>query len=447
MSSIVAMVIVAFSLVACFRKQVDSPVLKVLTFRDRQSSALRAALSEFESEHRIQIQFDDIPAGSVATKMMTDLLAGGTYDVYAIDEPFVPQFQDALLPVAQWPQKPTPADLSAFEPRALEAARVKNELLGLPINGNVYQYIFRKDLFENEQERIQFRARFHRDLRPATQLSEMLELAQFFYRPPKLYGFAPFTKMSEGTTVEFLWLLAAFGHPLGHSPERLEIETVASALRVYAELLKTAPRAARSWHHNERMSSFAKGKVAQMMTWNSFFFDLEDENKSLVVGRTGYAQSPGRKQDKTVSQLITRSDFEKSSGTLPTSLAGTWVAGINKNSKQADVANAFILWWTSRQMNQSLVQKGLSSARSDVLLDTSFNEKFPWFASTHFNFQRAFLRPRGKQYRALSDEVSQAFTRWIAGQTNESEAAKKLHATLIQLEDLARDQTALKESH
>lgn len=410
---------------ACTRKP-DSAVLKVLTFRDRQSAALRKALPQFEAETGVRVQFDDIPASTVATKMMTDLAAGGTYDVYAVDEPFIPQFKDSLLPLSQWSQAPSEEEIRKFEPKALEAATVENSIIGLPVNGNVYQYIYRKDLFESETEQKNFLARHGRPLAPAKDLQELILLAQFFHRPPKLYGFAPFTKMSEGTTVELLWLLANHGQPLGQSNTPPDTATIATALKNYSELLKTAPKAAKAWHHTERMSAYAKGKVAQMMTWNSFFFDLEDEHKSLVVNRTGYAPSPGRNS---------------------TSLAGTWIAGIRKDSPNTAKAGAFIRWWTSKEVNSALVRNGLSSARTDVLTDSELSAKFPWFATTHINFQNAFLRPRHKQYRSASDDLSKIFTRWIAGQSTDAETAALLNTALRRMDQLALGRSAGREPY
>ena len=421
-----AVLISLFSMPAACTKKTDQPVLKVLTFRDRQSAALRKALPQFEAEAGVRVQFDDIPASTVATKMMTDLAAGGTYDVYAVDEPFIPQFKDSLLPLSQWPQAPSADEMSKFEPKAIEAATVENSIIGLPVNGNVYQYIFRKDLFESDQEKKNFQARFGRALTPAKNIQELIQLAQFFHRPPKLYGFAPFTKMSEGTTVELLWLLANHGHALGRTSNPPDESAIATALKNYSELLKTAPKAARAWHHTERMSAYAKGKIAQMMTWNSFFFDLEDEHKSLVVSRTGYAPSPG--QDAT-------------------SLAGTWIAGVRKDSLNAALASAFVRWWTSKDVNSSLVRNGLSSARTDVLTDSTLIARFPWFETTHINFQKAFLRPRHKQYRSASDELSKIFTRWIANQTTDAEAAANLHNALQRMDKLAMGRNAGREPY
>lgn len=408
----------------CTRK--NERVLRVLSFRDRQSTALRQVLPEFERTHAIRVQFDDIPAATVATKMMTDLAAGGTYDVYTVDEPFIPQFHTALLPVEEWKgtEEGSASDTSGFEPKALEAARFANRLVGLPVNGNVYQYIFRKDLFESASEKTEFQKRFGRPLVPARNSAELLDLARFFHRPPRLYGFAPFTKMSEGTTVELLWLLAGFGYTPGN--RHVETQQITSALETYDALLKTAPKAARAWHHTERMSAYAKGKIAQMMTWNSFFFDLEDEHKSLVVGQTGYAPSPGDQAN---------------------SLAGTWIAGVRRGAKEADVAVAFVRWWTSQQVNARLIPKGLSTARADLLSDSQLGETFPWLKSTHINFERAFLRPRHKEYRMASDELSKIFTRWIAGQKTLAETSAELKTALEKMNELALASAQRPEAH
>lgn len=409
-SKILSCILLALA-VGCTQQPVRT--LKVLSFRDRQSAALRRAIPQFEIENSVRVQFDDIPASSVATKMMTDLASGGTYDVYALDEPFIPQFQSSLLAVSEWPEL-GPESLAGFETKALQASEFDGVRLGVPVNGNVYQYIFRKDLFNDPEEQEVFAKQFSRKLIPPQTFDELLQIALFFYRPPKLYGFAPFTKMSEGTTVELLWLLAGFGYTPGE--RAIQKSTIIKALNFYEQLLTTAPRSARAWHHTERMSAYAKGRVAQMMTWNSFFFDLEDEYKSLVVGKTGYAQSPGGNA---------------------TGVAGSWIAAIRKGTPEAQLASKFIQWWTSSDLSSQLVPKGLNSARSDILSHPQLNRTFPWLSTTHMNFEKAFLRPRHLNYRKTSDQLSQTFTRWIAGQLNTQQASESLYTSLIDMNSLA----------
>ena len=391
-----------------------APSLRILAFRDRQSTALRESLPDFEKAYGISVQMDDIPAESMATKMMTDLAAGGTYDVYAMDEPFVPQFASSLLPVKEWPQGEGKWDAKNFEDASLEAASVDGVLMGLPVNGNVYQYIYRKDLFESPLEKENFLKQYGRVLSPAKTFPEILELARFFHRPPKLYGFAPFTKMSEGTTVELLWLFSGFGiAPGSGGPAR---NTIEEALNFYGSLLKTAPKSAKSWHHTERMTAYAKGKIAQMVTWNSFFFDLEDEDKSLVAGKTGYAPSPG---------------------TSKTSIAGSWIAGVRRSSPEARHAAEFVRWWTSKALGEKLIPLGLSSPRRDLLTEPTLAQKFPWLEATHLNFEAAFLRPRHTDYRSISSDLSKVFTRWIAGQEETANATDQLVTAYARLERIA----------
>ena len=389
------------------------PTLRVLTFRDRQSAALRESLHDFEKAYSVNVQMDDIPAESMATKMMTDLAGGGTYDVYAMDEPFVPQFSSSLLPVSEWPVGSVSFEEDQFEKPSLEAASVDGVLMGLPVNGNVYQYIYRKDLFESPEEKENYLKQFSKPLAPAKTFSEMMDLARFFHRPPKLYGFAPFTKMSEGTTVELLWLFSGFGITPAAGP--IPGDTIRNALTFYESLLGTAPKSAKSWHHTERMTAYAKGKIAQMMTWNSFFFDLEDEDKSLVAGKTGYAPSPGDSK---------------------TGIAGSWIAGVRRGSPEAQRAADFVRWWTSKSLGEKLIPRGLATPRKDLLTDGALSQNYPWLQATHLNFEKAFLRPRHKDYRSVSSELSKVFTRWIAKQEDTSAAADQLLTAYTRLQNL-----------
>lgn len=398
-------------LVSCTKS--TEPTLRILTFRDRQSAALRESLSDFEKAYGIKVQMDDIPAESMATKMMTDLAAGGTYDVYAMDEPFVPQFSTALLPVLDWPSGQLSFEPDQFERASLEAATVDGVLVGLPVNGNVYQYIYRKDLFESPQEKDNYFKQFGRPLAPPATVSEMADLALFFHRPPQLYGFAPFTKMSEGTTVELMWLLSGFGITPGSG--EVQGDTIRDALNFYEKLLGTAPKSAKSWHHTERMTAYAKGKIAQMMTWNSFFFDLEDEDKSLVAQKTGYAPSPGSQK---------------------TGIAGSWVAGVRRGSSEAQRASDFVRWWTSKSLGEKLIPRGLATPRKDLLTHETLTQNYPWLQATHLNFEKAFLRPRHKDYRSVSGDLSKIFTRWIAKQDDTPAATAQLVAAYTKLRGL-----------
>ncbi len=87
-----------------FSKAYDGKTLKVLSFRDNHSTALNQNIKEFEKITGAKVIFDMIATSAVISKINTDQLAGGTYDLYTVDEPFIPMLSNFLEPVSKWPK-------------------------------------------------------------------------------------------------------------------------------------------------------------------------------------------------------------------------------------------------------------------------------------------------------------------------------------------------------
>lgn len=79
--------------------------LRVLSFKDGHAEAVAKKLPEFEKMTGAKVAFDMIAAQSVASKTAADQAGGGSYDVYAVDEPFLPQIAEFLVPVEKWPPR------------------------------------------------------------------------------------------------------------------------------------------------------------------------------------------------------------------------------------------------------------------------------------------------------------------------------------------------------
>jgi multiple sugar transport system substrate-binding protein len=384
--------------------------LRVLAFRDNHTSAVEKALPDFEKLTGAKIVLDLIASNAVAAKTTIDQKGGGTYDLYAVDEPFLPQLAPLMQPISAWPApKLTDAKETSrdqFLPASVAAGTFNNQEYGLPINGNVYMYVYRQDLFNNAEERANFRKKFGYDLAPPKTTKEFADIASFFTRPPTMYGFAPFTKKSEGTTVEALWILSTFGVSI--FDEKLNVtvkkESATNAFRFYQDLMQFAPPGAKSWHHSERMTAFSKGKLVQIMTWPSYVGSLEDPSKSLVVGKNAYALPPA------------------APGGRPSPIAGSWTLAIPKTSQQPELASDFARWWASAQFGRQLVKQGMNPARRDLLTDAELLKTFPYFKGVLTNFESAVLRPRFPDYSRVSDVVSAAFTNMIAGATTPEKA-------------------------
>jgi multiple sugar transport system substrate-binding protein len=66
---------------------------------------------------------------------------------------------------------------------------INGKLVGVPQYYNFPMYFYRKDLFNNPTEQANFKAKYGRDLAPPTSYDQMYQLAEFFNRPPNMYGF------------------------------------------------------------------------------------------------------------------------------------------------------------------------------------------------------------------------------------------------------------------
>lgn len=388
--------------------------LKVLTFKDSHSDAVAAHLQDFEKLTGAKVVFDAIASNTVATKISTDQAAGGTYDLYAVDEPFMPQLATFFVPLKDWPQAKVvdskEASLDKFLPAAVAGGAYKGENYGMPVNGNVYMYVYRSDLFNDPKEKEAFKAKYKAELKAPKTTAEMKNVAEFFTRPPKMYGFAPFTKLSEGTTVEAIWVLGTFGVKILDDKLRVVVDEkkAVEAFRFYNDMMKYAPPGANSWHHAERMAAYSRGMIAQIMTWPSFVKDLENPEKSLVVGKNAYAEPPAGPQG------------------APAAVAGTWTLAIPKSSKSRALASEFATWWASASFGKTLVPQGMNPARKDLLSDPELVKGNPWFPGVLANFGRAIVRPRFPEYKQISDVISLQFTKMVSAQSTPEEAAKNM---------------------
>jgi len=63
------------------------------------------------------------------------------------------------------------------------------KLVGIPQYYNFPMLFYRKDLFNNPTEQANFKAKYGHDLAPPTSYDEMYQIAEFFNRPPNMYGF------------------------------------------------------------------------------------------------------------------------------------------------------------------------------------------------------------------------------------------------------------------
>lgn len=396
----------------------EGKTLKVLTFFDAHSQAVFAHLGEFESMTGAHVDFDMVMGDEIAPKVQSPTFEEDGYDLITVDEPFVPLLADLLLPLSAWPSTRVMMNehlaLNVFLPETLMAGSYKGVRYGVPVSANVYVYIYRVDVFSDVEEQNQFENEFGYSLKVPQSPQELLDVARFFTRPPDLYGFAPITEFSEGTTVEALWAMSLMGAELFDTQGELimDVDAVERAFAFYKELMKCVPPREGAWHERERISAYSRGQVVQMMEWPSMFKRFEDFAFSRVAGNSGYGLSPKGVDGKN------------------TAVAGTWTLAIHRKTHEAALAAEFANWWVSKKLGEELVLRGINPGRLDLLTDPLLKGAHPWFDSVVESFDQSRMRPRTKNYSRFSEYVSTYFVAMVNGELSPRKAAEELKAAL-----------------
>lgn len=249
----------------------NKTTIRVLAWDDALTQALRAGLPDFEKATGIKVILELIPSGNLLQKIGVSVSPNKTdYDLVTVDEPFIPSLAHLMTPFNEWPngkvyKRP---QLNIFAPNAFEAAQWLGTFVGMPVNANVYIWITRKDLINDPKYKTEFKQKYGYDLGVPKTFKELRDMAEFFHSKG-IFGFAPFTKQTEGSTAEAIFMFESFGtSPLSIVNNRVVVsldETkVVEAIKFYKELLRFSPPGALDMGHSERIAVFNQGKVFTM---------------------------------------------------------------------------------------------------------------------------------------------------------------------------------------
>ncbi len=370
--------------------------IRVLLWDDALTQALKAGVPDFEKATGIKVDLELVPSGTLLQKTLISVTAkSADYDLVAVDEPNIPMVGPLLTGFSDWPTtqvyaRPSMADIM---PLAFAAGQWKGEFKGLPVNANIYVWLTRKDLIEKYKD--EFKNEYGYEMRVPKTLQELLDMSKFLSKKG-IYGWAPFTKPTEGATAEAVWMFESFGTKILEATNDgykvvLDKKKAIEAINFYKELLKYAPEGALDYGHAERVAAFARGEVFSMFNWPALIPDLENPEKSLVYGKIEYTEPPAGPAKSAA-------------------VRGAWIVGIPIASKEKQATAEFAYWWMSVETGKKLIPKGLTPARESLLKDPEFLKDRPWFLGIYRSMQYAVERPRFEQYPEVSTIIR---THWL----------------------------------
>lgn len=196
--------------------------------------------------------------------------------------------------------------------------------------------------------------------------------------------------------------------------------TAVKTVEMLAEFVKVGPTGMTGYGYGDMVNSFVQGDAAFYLDASKIRKTVEDETKSRIKGKVGYALHP------TI-------DGNCGSGT------GGFAMGIPANSKNKEAAFLFIQWMTNKATDLKLAQMGGDPIRTSTMNNADLQAKFEDYPVLveQLKCARADWRPLIPEYPEIDAQiigiaVSEAITGTKTAQQAMDDANVKVEALLTE---------------
>ncbi|MHC0446991.1 extracellular solute-binding protein [Flavobacterium sp. 3-218] len=265
----------------------------------------------------------------------------------------------------------------------LHLQKIDNGTYGLPFHDGPECLIYRKDLFENETEKENFKKQFGYELSTPKTWQEFQEIATFFNRPEEnLYG-CIFANYPDGHNMVFDFCLQLWtrGGSLINNKNQISINSKAAieALDYYRKIVndKNAvhPKS-KDFGSVEAGLAFAEGQAAMAINWFGFASMAEVIEESKVKGKIDITSLPSDPRHKTASLNV------------------YWLYTIGTGSKHKKLAYDFLRFATTAESDKLLTTEGGIGCRKSTWKDEEINALIPFYHKLEMLHENALTLPQ-----------------------------------------------------
>lgn len=344
----------------------------------------------------VKVQIDGVPYTEQLAKIMLDITgATPTYDLYAIDDPWVPQVAETkqLLELKKEAAAWTAADYdwADFNAAPLAASEWKGGQFGVPLRCNMLLRFYNKTHYQKAglpepdpaHTWLEFRAqapKLVQDVKGTGGVNAWA-ISTYFTRDPLTPTIWQAILNSYGTD-----LIDAQGKPAFNNENGIR------ALQTHIDLLQWAPPGAKAHGFTESLQAFRQGQVANMFQWGSVFRGtaVDPATTTLKPDEVGIMVMPV-------------------GSNRPGTHRGIWNGSVSKKSANQQAAWALLQWLSSKEgefWHASVV--GAFPARKSTL---SRPPAEAWQAPVFKTLQHAYeVAAAGRMWRPRSAKSDQAQT-------------------------------------
>lgn len=238
--------------------------------------------------------------------------------------------------------------------------RWKGRQIAVTVDGDLFMGYYRKDLFEDADNRREFEARYGYELAPPATWSQYRDIARFFtgrkdHRGQTIYGSTEAFALGTQQFWNVFSRAAAYTNPPGSRGEQF-FDPVTFAPQIanpgwtravedYVEIRSYCPPGSESFGIFDTRAAFTAGRTAMTIDWADIGTLAEETNRSAVAGAVGYFPLPGAMQSwnaRSQSWVAFDQPYQ-----VPFLAAGGWVASVPATSRHPLAAWDFISWFAS----------------------------------------------------------------------------------------------------
>ncbi len=399
--------------------------LKVLMLESSASNAIKMLISDFEHNKKIKVLIDTYPIIELYERICVESQKN-SYDIFQIDIPWLAEFvESGFLAELDEFINVYPETIEGFIPGVLDIySKYMDKYFALPYMFGTQLLFYRKDLFEDINIRRQFKKIYQFDLKPPKSWKEFNIIAKFFtksFNPdsPVEYGTTLGARFPTGAICEFLPRMWSYRGEIINKGGNLFLEQRAAikGLESYIESFNYSSPNSIENYWEEEVEEFSQGKAAMMILFVAHATDITDRSKSKIVGKIGYDIIPGG---------------------CP--VLGGWSLGINKNSKNKEMAFGFIKWATSKEMAIPYTILGGFTPRIDLFKSSDLLTIYPWLPKALESFSISKERSVSKvttngkvSERNFEKILSNSIRKSIKGELTAEEAIKTVQNKIFEL--------------
>ena len=251
-------------------------------------------------------------------------------------------------------------------------------LYGIPFSAQTTLMAYRKDLLEK-----------HNIVVPET-YKELLAASQMLNAKEGIGGLTGRAQSGHQANDFFLTHYGPTGgsliddnyKPIVNNPK------VIKTLEMLTEFVKVGPVGMTGYGYGDMVNSFVQGDAAFYLDASKIRKTVEDETKSRIKGKVGYALHP------TI-------DGNCGSGT------GGFAMGIPANSKNKEAAFLFIQWMTNKATDLKLAEMGGDPIRTSTMTNPDLQSKFEDYSVLvkQLECARADWRPLIPEYPEIDAQI------------------------------------------